>query len=60
MGEIAEMMIDGTLCQFCGEYLEDGAPGYPRSCKRCERVENKLKEKRRDRDKSSSNNKRQR
>jgi len=28
------MMLDGTLCQTCGEYL--GSPvGYPRSCRNC-------------------------
>ena len=32
MGEVAEMMLDGTLCQFCGVYLDGGADGYPRSC----------------------------
>lgn len=36
MGEIAEMMIEGILCQFCGVYMDDGeAPGYPRSCTDC-------------------------
>lgn len=34
MGEVAEMMLDGTLCETCGEYL--GAPtGYPRKCRNC-------------------------
>lgn len=34
MGEIAEMMLDGTLCQCCGEYLgSDG--GYPMFCASC-------------------------
>lgn len=35
MGEIAEMMLDGTLCEACGVYLGDdedfepqGFPGY--------------------------------
>lgn len=32
MGEIAEMMLDGTLCEGCGEYIDDDAPGYPRYC----------------------------
>lgn len=31
MGEIAEMMLDGTLCMNCGEYL-GGDEGYPVSC----------------------------
>jgi hypothetical protein len=34
MGQIAEMMLDGTLCQGCGEYLGD-AVGYPRRCTTC-------------------------
>ena len=34
MGEIAEMIIDGTLCQQCGEFI--GEPvGYPRTCTGC-------------------------
>ena len=34
MGEVADMMLDGTLCQTCGEYL--GNPtGHPRSCRNC-------------------------
>jgi len=35
MGEIAEMHLDGTLCERCGEFL--GEPcGYPRYCSCCE------------------------
>lgn len=35
MGEIAEMMLDSTLCQVCGDYLGwgDGIPRYCRDCK---------------------------
>jgi hypothetical protein len=34
MGDIAEMMLDGTLCQGCGEFLggDDGLPGYCAGC----------------------------
>jgi hypothetical protein len=33
MGEIADMMLDGTLCECCGEYIEDGeSEGFPRYC----------------------------
>lgn len=33
MGEIAEMMLDGTLCASCGGYIENGEPGgIPRYC----------------------------
>jgi len=35
MGEIAEMMLDGTLCEWCGVYIEGDAPGYPRLCRDC-------------------------
>ena len=34
MGEIAEMMLDGTMCQSCGEFL-GGDEGYPVSCPSC-------------------------
>ena len=34
MGEISEMMLDGTLCQFCGEYMGEGE-GYPGTCWGC-------------------------
>jgi len=32
--EIAEMHLDGTLCEQCGEYLGE-AVGYPRLCVWC-------------------------
>lgn len=34
MGEIADMMLEGILCQYCGEYLGDG-DGFPQSCSCC-------------------------
>ena len=34
MGEIAEMMLDGTLCEGCGVYLEGDGEGFPRYCSR--------------------------
>lgn len=37
MGEIAEMMLDGTLCEGCGCALDGESPGYPRKCKSCKR-----------------------
>ena len=33
-GEIADMMLDGTLCEGCGEYM-GGDVGYPRRCSGC-------------------------
>ena len=34
MGETAEMMLDGTLCACCGEYL-GGDDGYAIYCAGC-------------------------
>lgn len=33
MGEIAEMILGGGLCEGCGEYMEGGS-GFPRYCSR--------------------------
>ncbi len=37
MGEIAEMMLDGTMCQVCGEFMNIGGEpaGYPVTCAGC-------------------------
>ncbi|MFW5945044.1 MAG: hypothetical protein ACOCTU_07265 [Bacteroidota bacterium] len=34
MGEIADMMLDGTLCECCGVYLDpdETPPGFPQYC----------------------------
>jgi|GEM_PF-758214 len=31
MGDVAEMMLDGTLCMHCGGHMGEGE-GFPRSC----------------------------
>ena len=36
MGEIADMMLEGQMCQGCGEILGQG-DGYPVFCKGCQR-----------------------
>ena len=41
MGEVAEMHLDGTLCEVCGGVFDDiivgnEPPGYPWSCEDCE------------------------
>ena len=37
MGEMADMMIDGTLCHTCGVYLDTGpGGGFPRFCHVCQ------------------------
>lgn len=33
-GDIADMMLEGCLCQCCGVYIGDG-DGYPVSCADC-------------------------
>ena len=36
MGEIADMMLDGTLCGGCGAFIGDGSDvGFPRLCSGC-------------------------
>lgn len=35
MGEIAEMMLEGLLCEGCGVCIDGGAPGHPRKCGEC-------------------------
>jgi hypothetical protein len=37
MGEVADMMLDGTLCEGCGVYIDGEADGIPRLCTYCER-----------------------
>jgi len=39
MGEIADMMLDGTLCQICGVLLDGDAKGYPVTCDGCKNEE---------------------
>lgn len=41
MGEIAEMHLDGTLCESCGVFLNEEAPGYPCYCEDCEGSDDK-------------------
>jgi hypothetical protein len=37
MGEIADLMLDGGMCQGCGELLHGGddGPGFPGWCEGC-------------------------
>ena len=44
MGEIAEMMLDGMLCQCCGDFLGTDN-GYPTYCADCAPEEEKKKPK---------------
>ena len=38
MGDIADMMLEGDMCEQCGEYLE-GGNGFPRLCPACQAEE---------------------
>ena len=41
MGDVADMVLNGALCESCGEYV--GEPtGYPRECKGCREIEGKI------------------
>jgi len=35
MGEVADMMIEGYLCERCGTVVDEQEPGHPRLCKPC-------------------------
>lgn len=41
MGEIADAMLEGTLCTCCGEFIGSSC-GYPRRCPACEIDEAKV------------------
>lgn len=41
MGEVSEMMQDGTLCERCGAYAGDPV-GYPQLCDYCKREDRRL------------------
>lgn len=36
MGELADMILDGLLCQFCGAAMPDDSMTCPRSCSDCD------------------------
>jgi tRNA(Ile2) C34 agmatinyltransferase TiaS len=35
MGEIADLMINGDICESCGVELEGEGSGFPRRCLAC-------------------------
>ena len=39
MGDVADMIVDGTLCQSCGVLVANGtASGFPRDCDDCKEL----------------------
>ena len=45
MGEIANAMLDGTFCQYCGEDMGREGDGYRVSCPSCKHKEPKFDDK---------------
>lgn len=35
MGDIADMIIEGVLCERCGVFIDEFPPGHPRLCVDC-------------------------
>jgi Fe2+ or Zn2+ uptake regulation protein len=38
MGEVADDMLNGFYCEQCGQIIDFGEPGYPRTCKDCDPI----------------------
>lgn len=38
MGDVADMILDGIICECCGVYIGDEC-GYPRRCRSCSKPE---------------------
>jgi hypothetical protein len=38
MGEIADMIVEGILCEQCGMLIDGKASGYPRTCDFCKEI----------------------
>lgn len=39
MGEIADMMVNGTLCESCDALIDGETVGYVRYCEECKEEE---------------------
>ena len=39
MGDTADLMLDGILCEWCGEFLDEKGVGYPRRCGGCDPID---------------------
>ena len=35
MGDAADMILDGIVCQVCGQVIDEEETGYPRTCEGC-------------------------
>lgn len=36
MGDIADMVLDGFMCEVYGEIIDGEEPGFPRRCPSCQ------------------------
>ncbi|BBN97473.1 hypothetical protein [Sporolactobacillus terrae] len=43
MGEIAEMMLNGLLCEQCGCLIDGEETGHPRKCEDCAKPKKRRK-----------------
>lgn len=39
MGEQADYVLEGFLCQVCGDVVDFEEPGFPRTCESCIELE---------------------
>lgn len=39
MGDIADMMLEGILCEGCGAFIDGDSDGVPRRCGHCARYD---------------------
>jgi hypothetical protein len=44
MSEMADMHLDGTLCESCGVFLNKEPTGYPCHCLECEQEREEQRE----------------
>lgn len=47
MGDIAEMIVNGEICQMCQVPFFDYNAGHPRTCDDCKRDEKRFSQKKR-------------
>lgn len=36
MGDVADMILEGILCESCGVYIDSEGIGHPRQCNECQ------------------------
>ena len=44
MGDVTDMIMEGILCEGCGDYMGDSV-GYPRCCDECQKIRQAEKQK---------------